>query len=186
MGKRELMLIVGFVVLGALVYQVSAPARAPASSTWSFGGIIDDIRARDSRQPGRAEVTSKHTHAVTGGDDRAPRHPPGSRITIVGENRTDIESELWVRSNGGDDAEAKKPGEGDQAGRGGGRPMHGGRVRLPRSPAPRCPSCACACHRTGGPARTSGGQSRDQRRRRVELENARGEAIVHNITGRVT
>jgi Putative adhesin len=178
------MLIVGFVVLGALVYQVSAPAREPGNSSWSFGEIIDDIRREIRGNPGRAEVTSKHTHAVPAGINELRVTPRGSPITIVGENRTDIESELWVRSNGADDAEAKKlaeatklvveaagptlavgfdfPEPGSQNAR-----LH---LRVPQN-------MVVQLEPSVGKVEVSGVAG-------VELENARGETIVKNITGR--
>ena len=184
MGKRELLLIVGFVLIGALVYQVSAPAREPGNSTWSFGAIIDDIRREIRGNPGRAEVTSTRTHAIPEGIHELRITPRGSPLTIVGENRSDIESELWVRSNGADDAEAKKlaeatkliveaagptlavqfdfPEPGSQNAR-----LH---LRVPQS-------MVVQLEPSVGKVEISGVAG-------VELENARGETIVKNIKGR--
>ncbi len=185
MGKRELLLIVGFVVLGTIVYQVSAPAREPGKSTWSVGKIVDEIRREIRGNPGRAEVTSTNTHAVPDGISELRVTPRGSPITIVGEDRRDIESELWVRSNGADDAEAKSlaeatkllvepagpaltvqfdfPVPGTQNAR-----LH---LRVPKSMLVQLDSSV-------GKVDISGVAG-------VELENARGETIVKNIKGRV-
>ena len=44
MGKRELILIVVFVMLGATVYQFTAPPPAPGERSFSLSGIIDEMR----------------------------------------------------------------------------------------------------------------------------------------------
>ncbi|HEU4691922.1 MAG TPA: DUF4097 family beta strand repeat-containing protein [Vicinamibacterales bacterium] len=184
MGKRELLLIVGFVVLGMIVYQVSAPAREPGKSTWSVGKIVDEIRREIRGNPGRADVTSKNTHAVPDGITELRVTPRGSPLTIIGENRTDIESELFVRSNGTDDAEAKQlaeatkvmveaagpslsllidfPEPGSQNAR-----LH---LRVPQN-------MVVQLEPSVGKVEISGIAG-------VELENARGETIVKNIKGR--
>jgi hypothetical protein len=184
MGKRELLLIIGFAVIGAIVYQVSAPAREPGKSSWSFGEIVDDIRREIRGNPGRAEVTSKRVHEVPDGIQELRVTPRGSPITIVGEDRRDIESELWVRSNGADDAEAKTlaeatkvlvetagptltvqfdfPEPGNQNAR-----LH---LRVPQTMLVQLEPSVGKVEITG----VAG----------VELENARGETIVKNIKGR--
>jgi len=44
MGKRELVLVVGFVLLGVVVYQFTAPPPPPGSEGFSVGGLIRHIR----------------------------------------------------------------------------------------------------------------------------------------------
>ena len=184
MGKRELLLIVGFVVLGAIVYQVSAPAREPGNSTWSFGDIVDDIRREIRGNPGRAEVTSTHTHAVPEGIHELRITPRGSPITIVGENRTDIESELWVRSNGADDAEAKKLAEATKLVVEAAGPTLAVQFEFPEPGSQNARLHLRVPQNMVVQLEPSVGKVEIGGVAGVELENARGETIVKNIKGR--
>src|SRR5258708_29854323 len=61
MGKRELVLIVVFVVLGIGVYEVTAPPPPPGSEGVSFSGIFRNIRrtihgSRDSASADSAQT----------------------------------------------------------------------------------------------------------------------------------
>jgi len=51
MGKRELLLIVAFAVVGLIVYQVTAPAPPAGSRSVTVGGVIEKLRraARGNR-----------------------------------------------------------------------------------------------------------------------------------------
>jgi hypothetical protein len=108
MGKRELLLISGFVLVGCLVYWTTGPAAAPGERGFSLSTILDrmhrDIRGNQSS----AELTTSTSFEPAPGVrevrfeiDRAP-------TTIIGEDRTDIGCELTVWSNGYDEAEAKR------------------------------------------------------------------------------
>ena len=108
MGKRELLLVAVFVVLGTLVYQATKPAGDPNRPGWSFGGIVQEIRRELRGNPGRAEVTRNETIAApaTLREVRIEKFP--SAVVVVGEDRDDIALELKVTSRAYDDAEAKK------------------------------------------------------------------------------
>lgn len=105
MGKRELLIVVVFVVLGAALYQVTAP---PASGDrgFSFGRLLDEIRA-DIRSDA---TSSKFTHSATIaiGDALEEVRLSGvtGRVTVTGEDRSDITYALQVSSTGPDEATA--------------------------------------------------------------------------------
>ena len=44
MGKRELLLICGFAVVGALVYYATAPEAAPGQSGFSIGRLMEEVK----------------------------------------------------------------------------------------------------------------------------------------------
>lgn len=106
MGKRELVIIIVFLVVGFGVYQLTAPPAREGQSRLT--GLMDEIRSEIRGNPGRAELTRTDTVPVP--DEvtelRIGRVPRG--VTVTGEERTDIAYELHVSSNGPDDAEAAR------------------------------------------------------------------------------
>ncbi|MBA3638017.1 MAG: hypothetical protein M3541_17025 [Acidobacteriota bacterium] len=108
MGKRELLLVVGFVLVGALVYQFTAPPPDPSARGFSFSRIIDNIRREVRGRPESAEVTQTFTRPAAEGLTEIRVRMPIGGIAVTGEDRTDISVEFHVRSNGFDKAEAEK------------------------------------------------------------------------------
>lgn len=111
MGKRELLLIVVFAIAGLIVYEVTAPPLAPGERGFSPGRIVENIRrgVRGNRAP--ADLVTNSTHPVAAAiTDIQFSWPDGSpsELTIVGEERDDIGSELNVHSMAYDDAEAQQ------------------------------------------------------------------------------
>jgi len=106
MGKRELVLISIFVVLGICVYQFTAPDAG--GEDVSIGGIVNKIR-RNIRGA-RATAPADSTQAVP--VDAAVRElrinlSRASDLTVTGEDRSDISAELHAVGRGYDDSEAK-------------------------------------------------------------------------------
>jgi hypothetical protein len=106
MGKRELILIAAFGLLGAVVYQFTAPPPAPGEQGFSLSRILDSVR-RDMRghnASGEATKTASYPvpDAVTEIRINVLRGP----LTIVGDPGPTVESELHVRSTGPDGPEA--------------------------------------------------------------------------------
>jgi hypothetical protein len=108
MGKRELLLIVGFVVAGVIVYQATAPPPSPGEQGFSLSRIVETMRRHVRGNRATAEVTTPATHAVAPGTTELRVSLAAESLTITGEDRTDIASELRVRSNGYDDEEAQR------------------------------------------------------------------------------
>ena len=109
MGKRELLLIVAFVVVGAIVYQLTAPPPAPGERSFAPGNIIDHVRRAMRGNRASAEVVTRSTYAVdsTVSELRFSDLRSASLI-VTGEDRANIEAELLVHSNGFDDDEAQR------------------------------------------------------------------------------
>ena len=108
MGKRELLLVLGFVIVGTLVYQVTAPAAAPGQQGFSIGRLVDRIRREVSSNRASKEVTSSKTFGVKPTATELRMLLRAESLTITGEERDDIAYELAVRSTGVDDAEAER------------------------------------------------------------------------------
>ena len=108
MGKRELLLIVVFVVLGTVVYQVTASPADPARESWSFSGMIQKMRR---------EIGSNNASAKTQTNINAPAPATLSelrvvmrsgKVTVTGEDRDDLAFTMDVTSTGYDQAEAER------------------------------------------------------------------------------
>jgi hypothetical protein len=105
MGKRELGLIVGFIVVGVLLWQVTAPkAEGPG---FSMGRWLDNVRREMRGRNASAELVTKPAIAIDGSINELRLTLSGD-VTIKGEDRSDIAAELKVVSDGYDEAEAKK------------------------------------------------------------------------------
>jgi hypothetical protein len=108
MGKRELVLISVFVVLGVVVYQFTAPPPPPGSESVSIGSIFRHLRrgVQGARESATADVAQSLTVDSTVTTVRLSLLA-NSDITLTGEDRTDIATELHVVARGYDPAEAK-------------------------------------------------------------------------------
>jgi hypothetical protein len=105
MGKRELLLIVAFVFVGAVVYQVAAPA-GPARDGFSFSRMLDHLRREVRSNSAEAEYSSETVIGLNKGVTEL-RVGAIAAIKIVGEARNDIGAELRVHSTGSDEEEAR-------------------------------------------------------------------------------
>jgi hypothetical protein len=108
MGKRELLLIIAFVIIGAVVYQATAPTPDPTKPGLSVGRLIEHVR----REVGgnRAAIDTVSTSVIAVDDEVSEL-----RITeflrelhITGEDRADIGAVLKINSRAYNDAEAKQ------------------------------------------------------------------------------
>ena len=109
MGKRELLLAAVFLVLGVVVYQFTAPPGDPSKPGFSFSRILNEVRREVRGQRESAEDTTLTKIAVpdTVREIRLDELL-STGVTVIGEDRQDIEAEFHVRSNGYDQAEAKQ------------------------------------------------------------------------------
>ena len=108
MGKRELLLVVCFLIVGVVVYQVTAPPLRPARGACRFGRLIEAARREVGGNRALAELTTTTTHKLAVGHHRAPHHRPDFGGRSPGEDRADVESTLFVNSRAYNDAEAKQ------------------------------------------------------------------------------
>ena len=108
MGKRELLLIVAFVIVGAVVYQATAPPAGPNERSLSLSRIFDHVRREIRGNRGRAEITTVSTHELDPRTTDLQLSGGFQEVVITGEKRTNVEARLRVTSNGEDDANAKQ------------------------------------------------------------------------------
>lgn len=110
MGKRELLLIIAFLVVGVVVYQATAPPSAPDDRGLSFSRMLDGLRRHI--RGNRATIDLTTTSTLTVDPDVEEIRVLGYLIEteITGEDRTDVESTVVVHSAAYNDEEAKRYG----------------------------------------------------------------------------
>jgi hypothetical protein len=108
MGKRELIIIAAFVLIGVVAYQFTAPAPKDGEQGFSFGKIFSEFKREVGANSATAKVTKAGTIAlrpeVKSLRVSAQRSVP---VTVIGESRTDIAYEMPVESTGPDEASAR-------------------------------------------------------------------------------
>jgi Toastrack DUF4097 len=187
MGKRELLLVVGFLIAGAVVYHVSAPPPAPGEQSVSIGQLLENLRRHVRGNRASAELTTTSRYAVDTAVSELRVNSRTGALTIIGENRTDIEAELRAQSNGFDEEEAQRlvketklqfEGTGSRVVASIFYPRQGTQraLRLVMKVPARLQVILEA---SGGPVDVSGVAG-------VELSSTRGEARVRKIAGKVT
>jgi hypothetical protein len=108
MGKRELVLISVFVVLGICVYQLTAPPPPPGSEGISLSAIFRNMKRGIQGARESATADSQQTAAVDAAVKELRVNIGRSNdLTVTGEDRTDVAAELHVTARGYDQAEAK-------------------------------------------------------------------------------
>ena len=108
MEKRELLLIAAFLIAGAIVYQVTAPPPVPGERSFSPGQLLEHIRRVVRGNRSSADVTTRSNHPVEPGVTELRLALRSGDVTITGEDRMDIDAEFRVHSSGYDDAEAQR------------------------------------------------------------------------------
>ena len=109
MGKRELLLIAAFVVVGAIVYQFTAPPPAAGERSFAPGQIFEHVRRAMRGNRASAELSTRTTYPVEAAvSELRFADLKSTNVTITGEDRSDIDAELHVHSNAYDDAEAQR------------------------------------------------------------------------------
>ncbi|MGB2714332.1 MAG: hypothetical protein WBC51_09155 [Vicinamibacterales bacterium] len=107
MGKRELLLIVAFVIVGAVVYQATAPPAGPNERRFSLSKIVDHLRREMRGNRARAEETKVIPLEITATTTEIRVAGFFVELSVTGENRAGVEARFHVSSNGYDEAEAK-------------------------------------------------------------------------------
>jgi len=108
MGKRELLLIVAFVIVGAVVYQATAPPPGPNERSFSFSKIFEHVKREMRGNRAKAETTTETTVEVDATTSEIRVTGLYSEVSITGESRPDVQMRFHVSSNGFDEAEAKR------------------------------------------------------------------------------
>ena len=113
MGKRELVLVALFVVIGVVVYQVTAPPPPPGSEGVSIGGIVQKIRREVQGSRETATATTAQSRPVDAAAKLVRLNIPRNNALIVkGTDTNQIAVEMQVTARGFTQAEAKTAADG--------------------------------------------------------------------------
>jgi len=186
MGKRELLLIVAFVIAGAIVYQVTAPAPAPGERSFSPGRLIENIRRGMRGNRASADVATTSTEAIDAAVTELRVMLPTGELTIAGEDRQDLGIELQVHSTGFDDAEAHRLATETilKIDRAGGRMI--AEAKYPQEGRQTANLTLHAPSRLQFKIEPTSARTRVAGVGGVELSNSRGESEFKQIAGRVS
>lgn len=107
MGKRELLIAAGFIVVAALAYQLTAPPPKAGERSFSLSRIFDNFRRELRSDAARADFKQSGTIKV-GAETQELRLNSNRSVpvTVEGEDRQDIAYEMPVHSTGPDAATA--------------------------------------------------------------------------------
>jgi len=108
MGKRELVLVLTFVVIGVVVYQLTATPPPAGQQGFSFSRLFQNVRRATRGRPAHATVQKTRSEAIDPSTNELRVKVPIVDLTVVGEDRTDVATELSVDSDGVDQADAQK------------------------------------------------------------------------------
>jgi hypothetical protein len=109
MGKRELLIVAVFVIIGAGAYYLTAPPAQPGTARFSLATLSERWRAgRGARVQGRAMTSGT---VVVSPSVSELTIAGVSTVVLTGEPRTDIAWTLEVESSGADDASAQRAAE---------------------------------------------------------------------------
>lgn len=113
MGKRELVLVALFVVIGVVVYQFTAPPPPPGSEGVSIGGIVQKIRREVQGSRETATATTAQSRPVDAAAKLVRLNIPRNNALIVkGTDTNQIAVEMQVTARGFTQAEAKTAADG--------------------------------------------------------------------------
>lgn len=111
MGKRELLIIAAFAVLGVVAWRLTAPPAPPGGRSFSLDTLAEIWRDRNSpRLAGHAVVTTHGTIAVTAALVEV-RLSSVFEVTVEGGERTDIAWSLDAEASGPTDEAARQTAE---------------------------------------------------------------------------
>lgn len=107
MGKRELLLIAAFLIVGAVVYQATAPPPGPNERRLSLSKIVEHVRREIRGNRARGEDTKVIPLEITATTTEIRISGIFVELNVTGDNRTGAEARFHVTSNGYDEVEAK-------------------------------------------------------------------------------
>jgi hypothetical protein len=102
MGKRELLIAVIFVALGALAYQATAPAPRPGEQGFSFARWFDNLHRQIHGDAAQTSVTQTGTVGVEAAQSELRLEGTLRQLRVIGEDRHDVIYEMTVQSTGPD------------------------------------------------------------------------------------
>lgn len=105
MGKRELVIVLAFVLLGTVAYHFTAPPDT-GSSSFSLGNFFQSARREIRGNPGQGSYVHTKSLPAPGGLHELRLIGTITSVEIVGDDRDTIDYEFTVNSTGPDDAGA--------------------------------------------------------------------------------
>src|SRR4029453_13742498 len=102
------LLVVCFLSVGVVVYQVTAPSPAPGERGLSLGRLIEAARREVGGNRAVGDLPTTHAHALTLEKTELRSAGQISEVEVQGQDRSDIEGTLFVNSRAYNDAEAKQ------------------------------------------------------------------------------
>jgi hypothetical protein len=186
MGKRELLLIAGFVVFGTLIYQLTKSESAPGQQGFSLSRIIDSVRREVRGRPARAELVTKAEQALKPATNELRININQARVTVLGEDRADIATELTATSDGVDDAEAQALVKEVQLVLGAAADAVTATMKFPNPGTQRATLVLRVPSRLRVRIEPNSGRLEIQNVAAAEVMTSRGETIVKNIADRLT
>ena len=113
MGKRELVLVALFVVIGVAVYQFRADPPPPGSEGFSFGGIVQKLKREVQGARETAAATTSESRPVEASVKLVRLNlPRPNGLTITGTDGDEITVDMQVTARGFNQAEAKAAADG--------------------------------------------------------------------------
>jgi hypothetical protein len=107
MGKRELLLIAGFLIVGAVLYRFTAPPPRPGEAGFSISRIWREIHSGIRSDPARGEATISTSAPACAGLRLVRAREIRGEISVQGEDRADLTAELRVSVAGANEQEAR-------------------------------------------------------------------------------
>jgi hypothetical protein len=107
MGKRELLLIGAFILVGIGVYHATAPPTKPGQQGFSFARIFNAIKSEIHGENSEAKVLRTAQETVPASVTRLTLQDYRGLVRVIGESRTDVSAELKSTAFGMDDATAQ-------------------------------------------------------------------------------
>ncbi len=106
MGKRELFIVLTFLVAGMIVYRVTVPSAPETGRRLSVNGIIDLVRG-GGRSPRAVITLSRDASLALVPGTTEVRLSGLSTVVVTGEARDDLSYDLTVESSGSDSVAAE-------------------------------------------------------------------------------
>jgi len=111
MGKRELLIIAAFVVIGAAAWRLTAPPAPPGGRSFSLDTLSEIWRNRNSPQPAGHAVVATHGTIEVAATLSELRLSSVFEVIVEGGDRTDIAWSLDAEARGNTDEVARKAAE---------------------------------------------------------------------------
>lgn len=107
MGRRELLIVVVFAVLGTAIYLAMAPPAGPGERSFSLSNFFRHVRTEIQRDAASSSTTLNRTRAVRPEVREVALAEVRGIVRLIGEDRTDVTAELKAEIWGPDMGEAE-------------------------------------------------------------------------------